>query len=1366
MRISTSRSLIVTPLLTLAVLVGVLVFSAVPASAKEAHVFSSHFGSAGSGAGEMELQAASPGVSGSEVAVNSTTHDVYVADTGNDRVDEFEPGGKFVRAWGWGVAGGIGFETCASMCVKGLSGSNPGEFEAPAFIAVDNSGGESEGDVYVGDAGDNLVTKFSEDGVLVKSWGDSSLNGPAPQGQLDGSSTPATSFALIAGIAVDTAGNLDVLQLPGPHTIFSFAQDGTFTGHEFPTIRSTGPDGLAVNAAGEFFKVTGGGGVLELTSAGKVVGRVSHNNEEGASVHGIAATGSDLYVVESGGVGHYAISEPGVVTQPGNPACTIEEEKPCPPSDSFGEGRLTDGSGVAVDPSSGDVFVADAGAGDIVVFVTAVVPEVSTGKASEEKAFSATLNGKVNPDGVVLTDCHFDYVPKAQFEASKFEDVTLAEQKPCVPAAGTIPTGSGEQPVEAAVTGLQVGTTYEVRLQAENAAAIPAFGEPPVPFETAPPPELTAAEVSNLSKESVDLNVQVNPGGIPLKSCAFEYGTAAGVYPYNVQCSPELLKQIGEGKAPVPISQHIDEHIAPNETYHWRVVATSEAGTTTGVDHTFIYDEKTPTTLPDGRAYEMVTPPLKNGALLGNVLLQKAPAISDDGSHVILTAVQCFDGSLSCVVADRKGIGAPYLFSRTATGWTTTPLAPPATQFKANTWYLSNPDTQISLFSMPTAPFDEDGFYGGGPEGVFTDIGPLSPPAEGPIAPERFINDVQDVAGTADLSHLVFWAGPFWPDSKTPQASPDRADSLFQYPNAAAPDEPALVGVSGGLGSTELVSECGTRYATEAAAESADGRIVYFTAEGCNAGGTGANEGIPIPVEELFARVDGGEPKAHTVAISEPDAPQVHDERNEECTDECEANTASPTPPATNPNWRPSKFGGTSSDGSKTFFESEQQLTNEATQGSNNLYLYDMKAPEGHRWVDVSAGEGGIPAAGGPRVQGELAYSSDGSHVYFVAQGVLTTAPSADAQGHGPHGEPVRSGAVAQSGAENLYAFDTETRQTSFIATMSPSDASDWQLPGSPANVSPGGRFLVFPSKAALTTDVTRTDGAEQIYRYDAQTGRLQRISIGERGYDDDGNAGAGDASIVRGVDGEIRLGEPRLDPTMSNDGSRVFFMDPVALTPRALNDVVIGTERINGRPGLFPGYAQNIYEWEQPGVGGCSAKEASGCTFLLSDGHDTGVLGGAEACFPDISTTCLLGTDESGANVFFTTADELVKADTDTQLDVYDARVCEPEHGNPCIAEPPEALPPCLGETCHGIPPERSPAAAGPTETFNGALNPTPTVAVVKPKALTRAQKLAAALKQCRKEKSKSKRVKCEKAARKSFGPVKKTTAKKKAKR
>ena len=113
--------------------------------------------------------------------------------------------------------------------------------------------------------------------------------------------------------------------------------------------------------------------------------------------------------------------------------------------------------------------------------------------------------------------------------------------------------------------------------------------------------------------------------------------------------------------------------------------------------------------------------------------------------------------------------------------------------------------------------------------------------------------------------------------------------------------------------------------------------------------------------------------------------------------------------------------------------------------------------PAGHGLIDVSAG---MSSGEGPRVQGVLALSPDGSHTYFVAKGVLTAVPNDREQ-------------TAQDGANNLYLFERDERypagRTVFIADLRASDVRRVEAASrEPANVTPDGRFLVFVSHGRI----------------------------------------------------------------------------------------------------------------------------------------------------------------------------------------------------------------------------------------------------------------------------------------------------------
>ncbi|HEV7495822.1 hypothetical protein [Baekduia sp.] len=1234
------RRLRFAPLVTLTA-VALLVFGVASASAVQTHAFSSSFGSSGSGAGQLSAPSA--------VAANVTTGDIYVADTANFRVAQFSSSGAFLRAWGWGVADGLpSFETCTLACQAGLPGSGAGQFTTPAFIAVDNSGGASDGDVYVGDTGSNLIQKFSASGSLVAAWG--------AGGQLDGSTATDGPFGPLAGIAVDNAGTLDVFDINT--RMFEFAQDGTFS-IDFTTARGTSSNGLAVDGAGNFFKVNGDPSVEEFQSDGTDIGQATASNV----TTGLAAdtVSGDLYVDTGASIEHYAF-----------PACVPVPNVGCDPADSFGASNLNGAAGLAVDPASGTIYAADAGNDRIAVFGSIALPDVTTGSASNIASATATLNGTVNPAGVAVTDCHFAYVDDAHFSASAADPYAAGATVPCAEVAGA---GTSDVAVHADLTGLAVGTTYHFRLQAANADGS-SVGQDAT-FSTPPPPVITGASAINLTATAADLTARINPRGIDT-TYHFEWG-ATMAYGTSI---PVPDADIGAGTGDIDVSQHLTG-LTAGTTYHFRVLATSASGTTTGADHTFVYGTSGQG-LPDGRAYEQVTPVDKNGALIPPAIFFGTTAgVASDGEAVNGPTVQCFGDAGSCN-GDSGQVGSLVRFTRTDAGWRAHALAPPVSLVAGTSLGGWDNDSGAGVTPGPTPPHGQNDFYGRLPDGSYVDIGPVTPPSGGALgAPTG------GQAFTSDLSRFVYTLSP---DGAQPEAEKWPFDatqtgrqSVYEYAGSGN-TAPLLVGVSGGQGSTDLISTCQTNLGAALNftiaggtpnALSADGRVIFVTAnggDGCV--GSGANAVTPVPVDAIYARVDNTTSAAHTVAIS--------GRSPADCT----------TVACTTSSSADANFVQASVDGSKAVFLSPQQLTDAASEddtpgdsagnclnttgsGGCNLYVYDFTKPAGHELTAVSAGDS---SGNGPRVRGVTAVSSDGSHIYFIAKGVLTAAPSV-------------GGDVASEGANNLYVFDTGTGQTAFIARLPDSDKQftvvQYLLDGSDffsgyANATPDGRFLAFVSNGHLTPDDTST--VPQAFRYDAQSGALIRVSIGNNGFNDNGNNAADQVTIVPSTIGR----------TISDDGSRIFFQDPAALTPGALDNVEVG--RFQGAPS----YAQNVYEWH------------AGRVSLISDGRDGSAIalpGGTAPPLDGLSSVSLLGTDVTGSNVFFTSADRLVPQDTDTQLDYYDARI----GGGIPYTPPPE---PCSGDGCQGRPTFPPVVSTAASVTFNGPGNASPLISAPRTKA------------------------------------------------
>ena len=470
----------------------------------------------------------------------------------------------------------------------------------------------------------------------------------------------------------------------------------------------------------------------------------------------------------------------------------------------------------------------------------------------------------------------------------------------------------------------------------------------------------------------------------------------------------------------------------------------------------------------------------------------------------------------------------------------------------------------------------------------------------------------------------------------------------------------------------------GTRYH----AISQSGRTVFFEATPPSTG-----------VLTLYARIDNGEPDAHTVDISNPAA---------EGASECTTCSAAPSEAA---------FVGASADGSKVFFTTRQQLLDSDTDSTTDLYECDFNNPPGKNLVQVSGGGPGDPSPGaGADVTSVPITSSDGSHVYFVAEGILTTVPNGN-------------GEVAHAGQSNLYAYDTVTGETKFVALGGV--GTNNHSYSTYAQTTPDGRYLVFSNAAVLAGD---TNTGSAVYRYDFQTSELTWVSHAASGFT---ALNEGKNALVAGIPGtgagaQADIGD--WDRAISDSGEYVIFTT---------------SEKLQADDA---GGGEQVYLWH------------NGTVSLISDGQDPEGVGNEGEASAAMSA--------SGADIFFSTHTQLVGQDTDVLRDIYDARIAG---GFPA----PAAEPSCSGEGCQGASsPEPTFGAAPGSLSYTAGGNLTPGSAAFevlgakeakpKPKPLTQAQKLANALKQCKKLKGSSKRKSCEKTARKKYAPKPKPKTKK----
>lgn len=657
--------------------------------------------------------------------------------------------------------------------------------------------------------------------------------------------------------------------------------------------------------------------------------------------------------------------------------------------------------------------------------------------------------------------------------------------------------------------------------------------------------------------------------------------------------------------------------------------------------------------LPDGRVYELVSPPEKNGNEAGiestETSSEKGFAVGyavagDDGGGIFYRTTGPFGETNS-------GIDKFEVAHRSGSGWSNRAAVPPAQGADAGNFLDSEPKTITPAGNLDSFLFFAAGFTSSAPPSAFGLF----------LAPEEQLGEYHEPAWVSE------------PTIPFGEARPEPAGNNYSGPIfGVVGTSPDLSTVYFNAAAT-LVPEDASR-APNVDPTSGNGPAGFYE---WHAGRLVSAAQLPDGTYSPYG--------ATAAATYDVGFTLVH------------------------PN---SLDNEVSTDGSKAFFLSPDPAHAAEAGTPTELYLREHTA-SGPRSILVSRDElkGGAPAEGSGGEQAVtpvptgwqngviekhsyLYASPDGSRAFFASSDRLAKDPS----GHEPEGSgpwmyefnlaservtylPGVTGPILISSrdgsrfvaerqeprpAEGLIRQECEEgfREGPECEPLAPaaldvssgghlSEIARWSAPSVPsfpaARATADGSVFVFATNAVLT-GAKSADGSEpannsgvheQVYRYATASGELPCVSCPGPG-----------AQPLEGT--QFSRDDSRRavlsSSGISADGGRVFFDTPQPLAPGDVNGV------------------QDVYEWE------------GGALHLISSGTSQ-------------QPSFFLDNSESGADAFFITAEGLVAGDADESYDVYDARV-----GGGFPREAPAA--PCVSQ-CRPAGP--APSLSAPISTATG---------------------------------------------------------------
>jgi hypothetical protein len=1143
------------------------------------------------------------------------------------------------------------------------------EFGNAPQIAIDESGGITDGDIYVIENGsDAWVDVFASDGTYL-----GELTGPREGEQ----------FARLYGVAVDKSGAVFLSAMDNSNERATYsgiekyvpsANPVTNTDRVFSYQRPGDSDlleNIAIGAgptAGSLFavgrregnNVPNEVGVYQFDSANGNFERTFALNQVGALESGIAvdpSTGTVLFKSTPRSLLEYeavATSEPKML------------------------GRLLNATGLGGFGLNEESEVIVGESGGLSVYGTPVaVPAVTVEPASGVSGTRAVLSGTVNPNNLPLTGCFFEY---GEFESGGAFPKT-------VPCEGPLPpTDSSPHRVQAEISGLESnGHTYKFRLVATTAGV---REESPVESLTTLNTVVTEP-ADTISTTGATLNGIVRPEGEETSACFFEFGinTDPG-FERRIPCTPRAT-ELPQGFSPQSVSAPITG-LEVATTYRYRLVATTPAqGTLEGEELTFT--TQGPPRITDVRARDAdqssatlegkVNPsgfgtsyrfewgptasyghrvpaefepfigtgetPVRvttqvSGLAAGTTYHYRIVASSTAG--IVASSDHTFETLNSCGLPEGRCF---ELVSRAEAG----PVAVPGqTYVAAELWYQVDPAggnvTYAAESGYSEARKGNEVLYRAERSPSGWQSTELSPPI---VAPNE-INGVESNAGIVrwlsdDLAcGFVESTQPLTADPAARQVIEAGGTNFYRHnPDGSYTVVTGLAPENLGPGGEQfdgasqdcekVIFETGYRYPGVTGAALGENGYIYEWDEGTlrGVGGTFSDDKVNVVSE------DGSRVFFANGSLLE----------NGSITREYAASQTSIPAIGVQYQWA-------TDDGSRVFFTANAGLSPEAsgegTPEGTDLYEYDLDSEE---LTDRTV----VHAKGGARVAGFLGASEDGSVVYFGSPAQLLP-------GRGPtlkQNQKANTNSIyRESDGKLTYVGAADPQRTGLYIKPSPEWAS---------RVSADGRYLLFQSAANLTG--YDGGGAVEAYLFDS----------------DGGPDGTTTCISCRqdGLPSLVPVGSSYKVLPSSNLANNPFYQ-PQSLIVRDGKPEIFFSSINALAPGAVAGQ-NNIYEWAHDQI------------FRLTsapEGTQNVASAGLYAVFA--------GASADGKDVYLSSPENLSWEDQDRRSSIFDARI---SGGS---VEPPPPPAPCVPSaegSCQG-PAQAVPVTPGAASAiFNGPGNP-----------------------------------------------------------